>query len=308
LNLAGKLFSNPAAILSRSYLLNECFFKKPLHHNAFQIGNGVGYGYATIILPPATLGTVTMLISIDPKQSKHQEQLSKIYGSPTVSEAVTNLLRQAASESVSMLISSPSPKLAAQAMEIIGTAIPNHQRVIVCEFDSSSIKLSSEHVVYLTSHVPIGSAGGLTQKYYEPSYLFKNALKHQPDYVIAHPITKEIASDFLDGLMQTPILATIQANGPMDALHRLSYWTHQQLPGLAVEEAFTWLIRSIPIVVHITQDLSGGIRMNIANSGGLQENLKRLTYLYRFEQTHLADGKVQGRYNQESTRPSFLNL
>jgi pilus assembly protein CpaF len=170
------------------------------------------------------------------------------------SAAVSGLLRQAVQRRYNMLVSGPTSAGKTTLLNALAQLAPAHERLITLE-DVAELRLPHPHVVRLETRdaTPDGvDAIDLAQ-------LLRTALRLRPDRLVVGEIRGHEAVHLLQALNtgHDGSLATIHANGTLDALMRLSTLVLQSAGSWPLPAVHQTVARAIDLVVHVTRTADG---------------------------------------------------
>ncbi len=156
-------------------------------------------------------------------------------------------------------------------LNAVSTAIPEEERIIVIE-DSSELKLSQKHCVYLEAQEPDADGhGGVSIR-----QLFVASLRMRPDRILVGEVRRGEALDMVQSMLSghSGSLTTIHANAPRDALIRLETLSLMSDVDLPVYVARAQVASAIHLVVQLSRFAEDGSRKvsRITEACGLDEN------------------------------------
>lgn len=129
---------------------------------------------------------------------------------------------------------------------VLADAIPDHERILLIE-DTAELHIRKPHIVSTESQTDMHH-GQITF-----DDLLKALLRHRPDRIIVGEVRGSEARTLLDAMNtgHRGTLATIHANGPEEAVHRLASLAVRAggIPDMNIARAD--VVRSVNIVVHI---------------------------------------------------------
>jgi len=190
------------------------------------------------------------------------------------------------------------------ALNVLSGFIPEDERIVTIE-DAAELQLRQPHVVRLESRPPnIEGQGEITIR-----DLLRNALHMRPDRIIVGECRSGEALDMLQAMTtgQDGSLSTGHSNTPADMLRRLEtmvLMTGYELPLRAIRDQ---IASAVDLIVH-TARLQDGARkiVNITEVYGIDDDEILLQDIFRFEQTGIHDGKVEGSLTPTGIRPTFM--
>ena len=172
-------------------------------------------------------------------------------------------------------------------LNALSAAIPEQERIVVIE-DSSELKLSQQHCLYLEAQQPDSfGRGRVTIR-----ELFKASLRMRPDRIIVGEVRSGEALDMVQAMISghTGSLTSVHANTARDALVRLETLSLMSEIDLPIYVARAQVASAIHLVVQLTRFVEDGSRKvtRITEACGLDDN-------NRFRLQDLFVGQMKGR-------------
>ena len=190
-------------------------------------------------------------------------------------------------------------------LNVLSSFIPEGERIITIE-DSAELLLSQEHVVTLEARpANLEEEGEITIR-----DLLRNSLHMRPDRIVVGECRAGEALDMIQAMTtgQEGSLSTGHANTPRDMLRRLEtmiLMTGYELPMQAIREQ---IASAVDVIVH-TARLRDGSRkiVSITEIYGVEDDDILTQEIFKFEQTGVRDGKIQGSLKPTGLRPTFMD-
>jgi pilus assembly protein CpaF len=193
-------------------------------------------------------------------------------------------------------------------LNILGSRIPGHQRLLIIE-DSSELKIHTDHVVYFeTKHKDEMGNGEVTIR-----DLIRSSLRLRPDRIVVGEVRGSEALDLITAMNtgHGGSMGTTHANTPYDALVRLetlALMGDTQVPVAAIRRQ---IAAAISMVVQIKR-LNDGSRKVTHISEVIPEvdesGRYRIRDLFKFIQRGVGpDGKILGEMIPTGKLPSFMH-
>jgi pilus assembly protein CpaF len=189
-------------------------------------------------------------------------------------------------------------------LNVLSSFIPNDERIITVE-DAAELQLRQEHVVTLESRPPnIEGRGAVPIR-----ELVRNCLRMRPDRIIVGECRGGEALDMLQAMNtgHDGSMSTGHANSPRDMLSRLETMVLMagvDLPLRAIREQVS---SAVDLVVHQSRLKDGTRRItNITEVQGMEGDVIVMQDVFVFEQTGVAEGKIEGRLRPTGIRPKFV--
>jgi Flp pilus assembly CpaF family ATPase len=129
---------------------------------------------------------------------------------------------------------------------VLADAIPDHERILLIE-DTAELQIRKPHIVSTESQTDTHH-GQITF-----DDLLKALLRHRPDRIVVGEVRGSEARTLLDAMNtgHRGTLATIHANGPEEAVHRLATLAVRAGGMQDMHIARADVVRSVNIVVHV---------------------------------------------------------
>ncbi len=192
-------------------------------------------------------------------------------------------------------------------LNVLGSRIPNNQRVLIIE-DSSELKIHTDHVVFFeTKHGDENGNGAVTIR-----DLIKAALRLRPDRIVVGEVRGPEALDLISAMNtgHGGSMGTAHANTPYDALVRLetlAMMGDSNVPPAAIRRQ---IAAAIHIVVQIKR-LGDGSRKVTHISEVIPEvdefGRYQIRDLFKFIQRgRTADAKIVGELIPVGNLPTFM--
>jgi pilus assembly protein CpaF len=174
------------------------------------------------------------------------------------SEAVGALLRSLVAAGWNLLVSGGTGAGKTTLLNSLAGAIPANARIVTVE-DAAELRLDAAHVVRLEGRpANAEGAGEVTMR-----DLVRAALRQRPDRLVVGEVRGPEALDLLQALNTGHAggMATIHANGPLDALRRFETLVLLADVGLPLAAVRAQIGRSVDAVLHVERRADGGRRL-----------------------------------------------
>ena len=189
-------------------------------------------------------------------------------------------------------------------LNVLSSFIPDEERIVTIE-DAAELQLSQKHVVTLEARPSnLEGTGEITIR-----DLLRNSLHMRPDRIVVGECRAGEALDMIQAMTtgHEGSLSTGHANTPPDMLRRLEtmiLMTGYELPMRAIREQIAC---AVDVIVH-TARLRDGSRkiVSITEVYGVEDDDILTQEIFKFEQTGIADGKIQGHLKPTGIRPTFM--
>jgi pilus assembly protein CpaF len=238
------------------------------------------------------------------KFSKKPFTVSDLIDKGTASPEMFDFLRACVEARLNIFVSGGTGSGKTTLLNVISSFIPEEDRIVTIE-DAAELQLRQEHVVTLEARPPnIEGAGEITIR-----DLLRNAMHMRPDRVIVGECRSGEALDMIQAMTSghDGSLSTGHANTTQDMLRRIEtmiLMTGYELPLRAIREQ---IASAVDLIVH-TARLRDGSRkiVNITEVYGIEDDEILIQDIFRFEQTGMRDGKIEGELKPTGIRPTFM--
>ena len=244
------------------------------------------------------------LVSIR-KFSEKPYDLKKLTGFGTLSDRMSELLAMCVQSRLTILISGGTGSGKTTLLNALSAYIDDSERLITIE-DAAELKLQQPHVGRLETRPPnIEGHGEIRQR-----ELVKNALRMRPDRIILGVVRGEDAFDMLQAMNSghEGSLATIHANGPRDALGRLSQMVGMAGLPMSENSINSQITSAIKLIVQLQRFSDGKRRLiSVTEISGMERDVIQIQELFRFSRHGTApDGQILGAFVATGVRPFFI--
>jgi len=170
------------------------------------------------------------------------------------SPSVTALLHEIVDRRCNVLVSGATSSGKTTLLNALAAVVGTDERIITLE-DTAELGLASAHVLRLETRpaTPDGVAAVTMGD------IVRAALRLRPDRLVVGEIRGDEATDLVQALNtgHDGSLATVHANGPVDALARIESLVVRSNPGWALGAVREQVHRSTDIVVHVARAADG---------------------------------------------------
>ena len=253
------------------------------------------------IIPPLSL--IGPVITIR-KFSASPFTVDDLISFGTVTPEMFDFLRACVEARLNIFVSGGTGSGKTTTLNVLSSFIPNDERIITVE-DAAELQLRQEHVVTLESRPPnIEGSGAIPIR-----ELVRNCLRMRPDRIIVGECRGGEALDMLQAMNtgHDGSMSTGHANSPRDMLSRLETMVLMagvDLPLRAIREQVS---SAVDLIVHQSRLKDGTRRIvYITEVQGMEGDVIVMQDVFVFEQTGVAEGKIQGRLRPTGIRPKFV--
>jgi pilus assembly protein CpaF len=254
-----------------------------------------------VIVPPAS--RVGVCVSIR-KFKRSEITLDKLVNWGSLTPMAAEYLRLMVTGHRNLVVSGGTGSGKTSLLNALSGAIPQRERVVVIE-DSSELRLSQEHTVYLEARPPQpDGTGAVTIR-----DLFVDSLRMRPDRILVGEVRRGEALDLIQSMLSghDGSLTTVHASSPALALVRLETLCLMNEVGLPVHVARTQVGSAVQVIAQVARLSDGSRRVTeIAEVSGLKGDRYRVRPVFRFERTGTtADDQILGDLRPTGKRSRY---
>ncbi len=255
-----------------------------------------------IIIPPLALNGPTITIRKFSQKKLAAEDLIQ-FGA--LNKPMADFLKICVQLRKNIVVSGGTGSGKTTLLNIVSSFIPSDERICTIE-DSAELKLPQEHVVRLESRPPsIEGTGEISIR-----RLVINALRMRPDRIVVGECRGGETLDMLQAMNtgHDGSLTTIHANTPKDGVARITTMVMMAGMDLSEKAIREQVASAVNIMVQLTR-LSDGSRkvVEVAELCGIKNDAVDIVPLFKYKQTGIKEGKVQGAFVATGALPSFLH-
>ncbi len=255
-----------------------------------------------IIIPPLSLVGPCISIRKFAKVAYTADDLIRL---GTLTQEIADFLRACVLARLNIVISGGTSTGKTTLLNVLSSFLPAKERIITIE-DAAELQLRQRHVVRLEARPPNVEGKGEVKI----RQLVINALRMRPDRIVVGEVRGGEALDMLQAMNtgHDGSLTTAHSNSPRDTLHRIETMTlmaGMDLPLRAVREQ---IASAFDLIVHLDR-LTDGTRKvtQISEVQGMEGDVIVMQDIFRFVQTGVKDGRVQGYFTATGVRPKFMD-
>jgi pilus assembly protein CpaF len=254
-----------------------------------------------VIIPPLSL--VGPCISVR-KFAKAVFTSEDVIRLKTVTPDMIDFLRSCVQARLNIVISGGTSTGKTTLLNVLSNFLPENERIVTIE-DAAELQLNQRHVVRLESRPPnVEGRGQVTIR-----QLVINALRMRPDRIVVGEVRGGEALDMLQAMNtgHDGSLTTAHSNTPRDTLSRVETMTlmaGMELPLKAVREQ---IASAFDVIVHLDRLIDGRrVVVKIAEVQGMEGDVIVMQDIFRFVQTGVRNGQVEGHFTPTGVRPKFM--
>ncbi len=253
-----------------------------------------------VIIPPLSLVGPCISIRKFPKTALTMDDMVRM---GTLTQDAAAFLKACVEARLNIVISGGTSTGKTTFLNILSGYIPGHERIITIE-DAAELQLHQRHVVRLESRpANIEGKGQVPIR-----QLVINALRMRPDRIVVGEVRGAEALDMLQAMNtgHDGSMTTAHANTTRDALRRVEtmvLMAGMDLPLRAVREQ---IASAFDMVLQLER-LTDGTRKvtTISEVQGMEGDTVVMQDIFRFAQTGVREGKVEGFFTATGVRPRF---
>jgi pilus assembly protein CpaF len=253
------------------------------------------------VIPPVAIDGSTITIRKFSKDKLTPLQLVE-FGS--VTQTMVEFLRACVLARLNIVISGGTGSGKTTLLNVLSSFIPEDERIVTVE-DAAELQLQQEHVVRLETKVAsTDGRGAVTIR-----DLVRNCLRMRPDRIIVGECRGGEALDMLQAMNtgHDGSLTTVHSNSPRDCLARIETLVLMAGMDLPVKVIRQQIASAVDLIVQQTRLKDGSRKVTaITEVAGMEGDTVVLTDVFKFEQTGVKDGKIQGDLKPTGIRPLFM--
>jgi len=255
-----------------------------------------------IVIPPLALNGPCISIRKFSKTAFTPDDMIRV---GTFTQDLVDFLRVCVLARLNIIISGGTSSGKTTVLNVVSSFLPSSERIITIE-DAAELKLDQRHVIRLETRPPnVEGRGQVTIR-----QLVVNALRMRPDRIIVGEVRGGEALDMLQAMNtgHDGSLTTAHSNGPRDTLHRVETMTLMagiDLPLRAVREQIS---SAFDLIVHLERLVDGSRKVvSVTEVQGMESDIIVIQDIFRWVQTGVKDGRVQGYFTATGVRPRFMD-
>ncbi|MBN1248704.1 MAG: CpaF family protein [Anaerolineae bacterium] len=255
-----------------------------------------------IIIPPLALDGPSISIRKFARAMFSMEDLIKV---DTLTREMADFLQACVQARLNIVVSGGTSTGKTTLLNALSGFLPYNERIVTIE-DSAELQLHQRHVVRLESRPPnVEGKGQVTIR-----QLVINALRMRPDRIVVGEVRGGESLDMLQAMNtgHDGSLTTAHSNSPRDTLARvatMALMAGMELPLLAIREQ---IASAFDLVVHLDRVADGTRKVTqISEVQGMEGSTIVMQDIFTFQQTGVANGKVEGYFTAMGVRPKFMD-
>jgi pilus assembly protein CpaF len=255
-----------------------------------------------IIIPPLSLVGPCISIRKFAKAVFAREDVIRL---KTVTPDMADFLYACVRARLNIVVSGGTSTGKTTLLNVLSSFLPDNERIVTIE-DAAELQLNQRHVVRLEARPPnVEGRGQITIR-----QLVINSLRMRPDRIVVGEVRGGEALDMLQAMNtgHDGSLTTAHSNTPRDTLARVETMTlmaGMDLPLRAVREQ---IAAAFDVIVHLDRLVDGGRKVvRISEVQGMEGDVIVMQDIFRYMQTGVQNGKVEGYFTATGIRPKFMD-
>ena len=255
-----------------------------------------------VIIPPLSLVGPCISIRKFPKTPLTMDDYVRM---TALTQEQASFLKACVEARLNIIISGGTSTGKTTLLNILSGYIPGHERIVTIE-DAAELQLHQRHVVRLESRpANIEGKGQVPIR-----QLVSNALRMRPDRIVVGEVRGAEALDMLQAMNtgHDGSMTTAHANTTRDALRRIEtmvLMAGMDLPLRAIREQIS---SAFDMVTQLERLVDGSRKITtISEVQGMEGDTVVMQDVFRYVQTGVRDGKVEGHFTATGVRPRFVD-
>jgi pilus assembly protein CpaF len=255
------------------------------------------------VLPPVAILGPSLVIRKFSAQPLSFDDLVR-FGS--ISPSIIEFLRACVLGRLNIVVSGGTGSGKTTVLNIITGLIPSDERIVTVE-NAAELRPSPtlKRVVRMESQPGNANGEGVVSM----RELVINAMRMRPDRLIIGEVRADEAIDVFQALNtgHDGSMITIHANGPRDALDRLETMVYMAMPSLPLLQVRRQIASAVDLITY-QERLRDGTRkvLRVSEVVGMQGDVILVQDIFKFQETGMVDGRIQGQFLPTGTIPTFL--
>jgi pilus assembly protein CpaF len=255
-----------------------------------------------VIIPPLSLIGPCLSIRKFTRAAYAADDLVRLN---TLTKDMADFLRACVQARLNIVISGGTSSGKTTFLNILSATIPDNERIVTIE-DAAELRLQQRHLIRLEARPPNVEGRGEVKI----RQLVINALRMRPDRIVVGEVRGGEALDMLQAMNtgHDGSLTTAHSNSPRDTLHRMEtmvLMAGMDLPLRAIREQ---IASAFDVIVHLERLNDGARRvMAVTEVQGMEGDVIVMQDIFRYVQTGIRDGRVQGYFTGMGIRPKFMD-
>ncbi len=224
----------------------------------------------------------------------------------SLSQPIVAFLRACVEGRLNIVVSGGTASGKTTVLNIITDLIPPDERIVTVE-NAAELRPSPtlKRLVRLESQP--GGAGG--EGIVSMRDLVINAMRMRPDRLIIGEVRAGEAIDVFQALNTgyDGSMFSLHAKGIHDALSRLETMVYMAMPSLPLLQVRQQMASAIDVILH-QERLRDGTRkvLRVSEVVGMQGDAILVQDIFRFQETGMEDGRIQGQFLPTGYIPTFI--
>jgi pilus assembly protein CpaF len=254
-----------------------------------------------VIIPPLALNGPCLSIR---KFAKTALSVPDLIRFGTLTSELATFLQACVKAQLNIVVAGGTGTGKTTVLNVLSSYIPEKERIVTIE-DSAELQIQQPHVVRLEARpANVEGKGAVPLR-----QLVINALRMRPDRIVVGEVRSGEALDMLQAMNtgHEGSLTTVHSNSARDTLHRVEtmvMMAGMELPLRAIREQ---IAAAFDMVIQLERVLDGSRKIvQVTEVQGMEGDIIVMQDIFRFIQTGVIDGKVQGAFQPMGVRPKFM--
>lgn len=254
-----------------------------------------------VIIPPLALNGPCLSIR---KFAKTALSVPDLIRFGTLTPELATFLQACVKAQLNIVVAGGTGTGKTTVLNVLSSYIPEKERIVTIE-DSAELQIQQPHVVRLEARpANVEGKGAVPLR-----QLVINALRMRPDRIVVGEVRSGEALDMLQAMNtgHEGSLTTVHSNSARDTLHRVEtmvMMAGMELPLRAIREQ---IAAAFDMVIQLERVLDGSRKIvQVTEVQGMEGDIIVMQDIFRFIQTGVVDGKVQGSFQPMGVCPKFM--
>jgi pilus assembly protein CpaF len=255
-----------------------------------------------VIIPPLSLNGPCISIRKFARTMFTAEDMIRM---DTLTKNMVDFLRGCVLARLNIVVSGGTSTGKTTLLNVVSSFLPSNERIVTIE-DSAELQLHQRHVIRLEARPPnVEGRGQITIR-----QLVINTLRMRPDRIIVGEVRGGEALDMLQAMNtgHDGSLTTVHSNSARDTLSRVETMVLMAGTNMPLRAIREQIASAFDLIVHLDRLVDGSRRVvQISEVQGMESDIIVMQDIFRYNQTGVRDGRVEGHYAATGVRPKFMD-
>jgi len=255
-----------------------------------------------VIIPPLSLNGPCISIRKFARTMFTAEDMIRM---DTITKDMADFLRGCVLARLNIVVSGGTSTGKTTLLNVVSSFLPSNERIVTVE-DSAELQLHQRHVIRLEARPPnVEGRGQITIR-----QLVINTLRMRPDRIIVGEVRGGEALDMLQAMNtgHDGSLTTVHSNSARDTLSRVETMVLMAGTNMPLRAIREQIASAFDLIVHLDRLVDGSRRVvQISEVQGMESDIIVMQDIFRYNQTGLRDGRVEGHFAATGIRPKFMD-